>query len=76
VFERARVGLSGEIDPRPAAESTYSYRGMRERYGMVRSRESILPFSLVLQGSLTDLSLGAFPRFNAPRETPDAFLYR
>jgi hypothetical protein len=76
VFERARVGLSDEIDTRPAAESTFSYRGMRERYGMVRSRESILPFSLVLQGSLTDLSLGAFPRINAPRETPDAFLYR
>ncbi len=76
VFERARVGLSDEIDPRPMAESTYSYRGMRERYGMVRSRESVLPFSLVLQGSLTDLSLGAFPRINAPRETPDAFLYR
>jgi hypothetical protein len=76
VFERARVGLSDEIDTRPMAESTYSYRGMRERYGMVRSRESILPFSLVLQGSLTDLSLGAFPRINAPRETPDAFLYR
>jgi hypothetical protein len=76
VFERARVGLSDEIDPRPAAESTYSYRGMRERYGMVRSRESILPFSLVLQGSLSDLSIGAFPRINAPRETPDAFLYR
>ncbi len=76
VFERARVGLSDEIDPRSAAESTYSYRGMRERYGMVRSRESILPFSLVLRGSLSDLSLGAFPRINAPRETPDAFLYR
>lgn len=76
VFERARVGLSDEIDTRPMAESTYSYRGMRERYGMVRSRESILPFSLVLQGSLSDLSLGAFPRINTPRETPDAFLYR
>ncbi len=76
VFERARVGLADEIDTRPRAESTFSYRGMRERYGMVRSRESILPFSLVLQGSLSDLSLGAFPRINPPRETPDAFLYR
>jgi len=76
LFERARVGLSDEIDTRPMAGSTYSYRGMRERYGMVRSRDSILPFSLVLQGSLSDLSLGAFPRINAPRETPDAFLYR
>jgi hypothetical protein len=76
VFERARVGLSDDIDMRPAATSNYSYRGMRERYGMVRSRESVLPFSLVLQGSLSDLSLGAFPRINTPRETPDAFLYR
>jgi hypothetical protein len=76
VFERARVGLSDDIDMRPAATSNYSYRGMRERYGMVRSRESILPFSLVLQGSLSDLSLGAFPRINTPRETPDAFLFR
>jgi hypothetical protein len=76
VFERARVGLADEIDTRPAAGSNYSYRGMRERYGMVRSRESILPFSLVLQGSLSDFSLGAFPRINPPRETPDAFLYR
>jgi hypothetical protein len=42
----------------------------------VRSRESILPFDLVLRGSLADLSLGAFPRFRTPRETPDSFLYR
>ncbi len=76
LFERARVGLSDEIDTRPLAQSTYSYRGMRERYGMVRARESILPFELVFQGSLSDLSLGAFPRVNAPPETPDAFLYR
>jgi hypothetical protein len=76
LFERARVGLTDEIDTRPLAQSTYSYRGMRERYGMVRARESILPFELVFQGSLSDLSLGAFPRVNAPPETPDAFLYR
>jgi hypothetical protein len=76
MFERARVGLADEIDLRPDAESTYSYLGMRERYGMVRSRESILPFDLVFQGSLSTLSLGAFPRIHTPRETPDAFLYR
>jgi hypothetical protein len=58
------------------AESNFSYTGMRERYGMVRSRESILPFDLVIQGSLADLSLGAFPRIRTPRETPDAYLYR
>jgi hypothetical protein len=49
---------------------------MRERYGMVRSRDSILPFDLVIKGSLTDLSFGAFPRIRKPRETPDSFLYR
>jgi hypothetical protein len=76
LFERARVGLTDEIDTRPLAQSTYAYRGMRERYGMVRARESILPFDLVFQGSLSDLSLGAFPRIHAPDETPDAFLYR
>jgi hypothetical protein len=76
LFERARVGLADEIDTRPLAQSDYSYRGMRERYGMVRARESILPFELVFQGSLSDLSLGAFPRIHKPRETPDALLYR
>ena len=36
----------------------------------------ILPFDIVFQGSLSDLSMGAFPRMRKPRETPDAFLYR
>jgi len=31
---------------------------------------------LVLQGSFDDLRLGAFPRWRAPEQTPDAFLYR
>jgi hypothetical protein len=75
-FERVRLGLADAIDPRATTESRYTYKGMRERYGLVRGRESILPFDLVLQGSLTDLSLGAFPRIRKPRETPDAFLYR
>jgi len=75
-FERARLGLTEEVDPRPTAESTYVFRGMRERYGVVRGRDSVLPFDLVFQGSLQDLSLGAFPRWHQPRETPDAFLYR
>jgi hypothetical protein len=43
---------------------------------MVRGRESVLPFDLVLQGSLGDLTLGAFPRWRYPKQTPDAFLYR
>jgi hypothetical protein len=75
-FEQLRLGLADEVDDRSAARSSYAYRGMRERYGMVRSRESILPFDLVLRASLSDLSLGAFPRMREPRETPDAILYR
>ncbi|NRA07848.1 MAG: hypothetical protein HRU02_06775 [Myxococcales bacterium] len=75
VFERARLGLADIEDARPGAEARYAYRGMREKYGMVRSRESILPFELVVQGSLEDLSLGAFPRMRTPRRTPDAMLY-
>ena len=53
-----------------------SYQSVRERYGAVRGRDSILPFDLVFRGSLGDFSLGAFPRWRAPKETPDAFLYR
>lgn len=75
-FERARLGLTDEVDPRPTAESTYVFRSMKERYGVVRGRESVLPFDLVLQGSLEDMSLGAFPRWRKPKETPDAFLYK
>ncbi len=75
-IERARLGLARRPDARATARSTYVYRSMRERYGMVRGRESILPFDLVLQGDFTDLTLGAFPRWRTPKETPDAFLYR
>jgi hypothetical protein len=75
-FERARLGLPTDTDQRAGASAEYSYRGMRERYGMVRSRDSILPFDLVLKGSLTNMSFGAFPRIREPRKTPDAFLYR
>jgi hypothetical protein len=75
-FERARLGLPTDSDTRPTTGADFAYRGMRERYGMVRSRESILPFDLVIKGSLTDLSLGAFPRIREPRKTPDAFLFR
>jgi len=74
-IERAALGLTGEADERPTARSTYVYRSMRERYGMVRGRESVLPVDLVFQGSFTDLSLNAFPRWRPPRKTPDAFLY-
>jgi hypothetical protein len=43
---------------------------------MVRGRDSILPFDLVLQGSVDDLSLGAFPRWREPLEGKDAYLFR
>jgi hypothetical protein len=75
-FERARLGVAETIDARPQARSSYEYIGLRERYGVVRGRESILPAEIVLQGSFTDFSLGAFPRFRAPKETPDQVLYR
>jgi hypothetical protein len=74
-FERARLGLAGQAHPSPEARSSYTFLGMRERYGLVRKRESILPVELVVQGSLQDLALGAFPRIRMPRPTPDAFLY-
>jgi hypothetical protein len=75
-LERARLGLVGEPDLRASAESTYVYESLREQYGMVRGRDSVLPFDLVFQGSLFDMSLGAFPRWRQPKQTPDAFLYR
>ena len=75
-LERARVGLTNKKDHRPSAQSTYVYKSMRERYGLVRGRDSILPFDLVVQGNFQDLGLGAFPRWRNPEETPDAFLYR
>jgi hypothetical protein len=75
-LERASLELTDEIDSRPTAESSFVYQSLRERYGLVRGRESILPFDLVFRGSLGDFSLGAFPRWRAPKETPDSFLYR
>jgi hypothetical protein len=75
-LERARLGLLAKPDRRPTAQSTYVYRSMRERYGLVRGRESVLPFDLVFQGDFQDFRLGAYPRWRMPKETPDAFLYR
>jgi hypothetical protein len=75
-FERARLGVADSPDRRPAAQSTYAFVGLRERYGLVRGRESILPFDIVIQGSLPDLGLGVFPRMRVPRPTPDAVLYK
>ncbi len=75
-FERARLGAVHHADLRPHAESSYQFLGMRERYGLVRSRDSILPVQLVLQGSFDDFALGAFPRIRMPRTTPDALLFQ
>ena len=75
-FERARLGVAETPDPRPQARSSYAYIGMRERYGTVRGRESILPVEIVLQGSFQDFGLGAFPRLRLPKPTPDQVLYR
>jgi len=75
-FERARLGVAEAADPRPQARSSYAYIGARERYGVVRSRESILPVEIVLQGSFQDFGLGAFPRLRLPKPTPDQVLYR
>lgn len=75
-LEQARLGLTDEADLRPTAESSFVYQSLRERYGAVRGRDSVLPFDLVFRGSLGDFSLGAFPRWRPPEETPDAFLYR
>jgi hypothetical protein len=75
-FERVRLGLTDEPDTRATAQSTYTFRGTRERYGLVRQREPMLPVDLVFQVSGGDLGLGAFPRMRPPRQTPDAILYR
>ena len=75
-IERARLGLTEEPDRRATAESTYVFRSARERFGMVRGRESILPFDLVVRGDFSSAGIAAFPRWRKPKETPDAFLYR
>jgi len=75
-FERARLGLADQPDLRSAAHSTYVFESTRERFGVVRGRESILPFEIVVQGDLTKLGIAAFPRWRIPKETPDAFLFR
>jgi len=75
-FEHAKLGLVDQPDFRPTVETQFTFEGVREKYGLVRARESILPVDLVVQGSLYDMSLGAFPRVRMPKETPDAMLYR
>ena len=75
VFERARLGLADDVDRRATARAGFTYLGMRDRYGVVRRREPVLPFDIVVRGSLADLSLGAFPRMRAPKRTPDAIYY-
>lgn len=74
-FERVRLGLPDATNAGLASASSYRYVGVKERYGMVRARESILPFDLVFSGSFRDLSLGAYPRIRSPRPTPTQFLF-
>ena len=74
-LERARLGAVERVDARATALSSYRYRSARERFGLVRGRESLLPVELVLQGSFDDFGLGAFPRLRLPRHTPDSVLY-
>lgn len=74
-FERARLGVAKESSPRHAARSSFAFLGMREKYGLVRSRESILPVELVLQSSASDLSFGAFPRIKEPKKTPNSIFF-
>ncbi len=75
-LERAGLGITEDVDARPSAQSDFVYQSLRERYGLVRGRDSVLPFDLVFRASLGDFTLGAFPRWRRPPETPDAFLYR
>jgi hypothetical protein len=75
-LERAGLGLTDEPDVRPTAQSSFVYQSLSERYGIVRGRDSVLPFDLVFRGSLGDFTMGAFPRWRMPKATPDAFLYR
>jgi hypothetical protein len=72
-FESARLGVDDA--PRPTAMSEAVYLSSREKFGLVKRRDSVLPVELVLQGGLEDLGLSAFPRVIAPPEAPDAFLY-
>jgi hypothetical protein len=73
-FERARLGIADETPT--GGDSEFEFRGMREMYGIVRGRESILPVELVIQSGLEDFGFGAFPRIRMPRETADQILYR
>jgi hypothetical protein len=75
-FETARLGVDAKPQLVAGARSEYAFKGMRETYGLVRSREALLPFDIVVQGSLYDFGFGVFPRIRMPKPTADAFLYR
>ncbi|HTO54422.1 MAG TPA: hypothetical protein VMR50_13645 [Myxococcota bacterium] len=74
-FENSRLGMVETADSRPAARSDAVFQSTHEKYGYVRSRESILPVDLVLRGDLSTLGLEAFPRIRLPQATSDALLY-
>ena len=75
-FEYARLGIAEKQPLRPGSGSFYEFLGMRERYGLVRSREPLFPVDLVFQASPYDWSFGAFPRIREPKRTPDWMLYK
>jgi hypothetical protein len=74
-LERARLGMLDEPERRPSARSEAQYLSEREKHGLVRGRESILPFELVVTGDLETLGLGAAPRVRLPDSAADSFLY-
>jgi hypothetical protein len=74
-LERARLGLLDEPERRASARSEAEYLGEREMYGLVRTRDSILPFELVVTGDIESLGLGAAPQLRLPDPGADAFLY-
>ncbi len=75
-FERVRLGFTDSNGSAGLAGACFfKYVGVREKYGMVRTRESILPFDLVISGSLNTMALGAYPRIRRPRPTPNQFLF-
>ncbi|HXX47437.1 MAG TPA: hypothetical protein VEN47_04355, partial [Myxococcota bacterium] len=71
----ARLGLA-DADPRSSARSEMVYQSTHEKYGMVHSRESILPIDLVLSGDVDTLALSAYPRIRLPEPSPDELLYQ
>jgi len=76
LFDARADRAADDVDERPVAESPLCVPRMRERYGMVRGREALLPIELVVQET-SPASSSARSRACARRKTtPDAVLYR